>query len=109
MQITISWVSGDPEGAAFARSLGNVLSNSGLEISAFAPMGFLHEEPQGLSISGSERKEIELLASVLGNAGFGAIKVRMVSRKPDGSKYFTHLLIGYRSPPSLVSVTTPVK
>ncbi|MDE2311167.1 MAG: hypothetical protein KGL01_10140 [Betaproteobacteria bacterium] len=109
MQITISWVSGDPEGSAFAQSLGNALLNSGLEISAFAPMGFLGEEPHGLSISGSERREVELLASVLGNAGFGSIKVHIDNRKPDGSKYFTHLLIGYRSQPLLVRVTTPAK
>jgi hypothetical protein len=101
MQITISWTAGDPEGSAFARRLAESFLRSGVEISAFAPMGFLGEEPHGLSISGSEQREVESLASALTGAGFGSVAVKINDRKPDGTKYFTHLQIGYRAPPSL--------
>jgi hypothetical protein len=101
MQITISWVAGDPEGSAFSQQLAEAFTRSGMEISAFAPMGFLGQEPHGLSISGSERSEVEALASALDEAGLGRPSVDLNARKPDGTKYFTHLQVGYRTPPTL--------
>ena len=109
MQITIAWVAGDPEGSAFARRLAECFQSSGLEITAFSPFGFYGKEPHGLSISGSEKKEVELLASVLTEAGFGSIGAEVNNPKPDGTKYFTHLQIGYRTAPSLDTGSASIK
>jgi len=101
MNLTISWVAGDPEGSEFAQQLGSVFAASGITLVAFAPMGYLGEEPHGVSISGSERQEIMLLSTALEKAGLGPVAVRIDAKKPDGTKYFTHLNIGYRVAPIL--------
>jgi len=101
IEVTISWPSGDSEASAFARSLGQALLDSGAKVSAFSPMGFLGQEPHGLSISGSEESELKSLTSALTAAGFGPVSIDVNDRKPDGTKYFTHLEVGYRTPPAL--------
>lgn len=100
IEVTVFWIAGDAEGSAFARRLAEVLLSAGSKISAFAPMGMLGQEKHGLSISGSEREECELLASALRAIGFGAVPVDINHRKPDGTKYFTNIFVGYRDPPS---------
>jgi len=92
LQITIFWIAGDAEGSAFARRLAEALLSAGSTISGFAPTGMLGAEKHGLSISGSEKEECELLATALRAAGFGEIPIDLSQRKPDGSKFFTGLL-----------------
>jgi hypothetical protein len=107
MQITISWAAGDPEGSAFSRQLAESFLSGGAEISAFAPSVAMGQEPHGLSVSGSEREEIELLAGALTASGFGRVTTSLDARKSDGTKYFTHLQVGYREPPSLTMNNSP--
>lgn len=101
MQITLGWTSGDPESAMYARHLANSFLAAGSEISAFAPFLLLGEEEFGLKVSGSEENEIGILVASLEAAGLGPITIRKTSRKPDGTKYTTHLFVGFRSPPTL--------
>jgi len=101
MQITIGWTSGDPESAMFARHLANTFLAAGSDISAFAPFGMLGEEIFGLYISGSEENEIVVLLASLEAAHLGPITIKKSNRKPDGTKYVTHLFVGFRSPPAL--------
>lgn len=101
MQITISWVAGDPEGSQFAQRLGKVFVDAGVTLAAFAPMGHLGEEPHGLSVSGSEHQEVQLLSEALDKAGFGPVGVKVSARKPDGTNFVTHLEVGYRPAPVL--------
>lgn len=102
MQITVSWVAGDAEGSYFARRLAQTFIVSGSTISSFAPMGFLGAEPPaGLALSGSERAEVELLARALHKANLMTGSVTVDKPKPDGSKYFTHVQVGYRPVPMI--------
>jgi len=64
MQITVSWVMGDAESSEFTRSLAESIIGSPVEITAFAPMGFMGEEPHGMSVSGSERFEVDKRARI---------------------------------------------
>lgn len=99
MQITVSWPAGDAESSEFARRLATTFMKAGAEISAFAPSGFLGEEPHGLSVSGSERQEVMLLGKTLALAGFAPVDLQFDAPKADGAKSYTHLLVGYRDPP----------
>lgn len=100
MQITLGWTAGDPESSYFARQFAELFIKAGSEIKTFAPFGMLGEQKYGLEISGSEENEITILAGALQSAGFDVV-VKINQRKPDGSKYFTHLFVGYRAPPAL--------
>jgi hypothetical protein len=100
-QITIGWTSGDPESAMFARHLANTYIAAGSEISAFAPFVMLGAEEFGLNVSGSEENEIVVLVASLEAAHLGPITIKKSNRKPDGTKYVTHLFVGFRSPPTL--------
>ena len=101
MQITIGWTSGDPESAMFARHLANAFIAAGSEISAFAPFGMLGEQQFGLHVSGSEENEIAVLVAALEAARLGPVSIQKSKRKPDGTKYFTHLFVGFRTAPAL--------
>jgi hypothetical protein len=101
MEITIGWTSGDPESAYFAQYLAKMFLEAGSKISAFAPFGMLGTQLYGLNISGSERDEINLLVESLAAAGLTPSSVKIDSRKPDGTKYYTNIFVGFRTPPSL--------
>jgi hypothetical protein len=102
MEITVSWIAGDAEGSNFARRLAETFVTSGSAVSAFAPMAFLGSEPPaGIALSGSEKSEVELLADALHSAHLGNVSVSIDNPKPDGSKYYTHVLVGYRPVPMI--------
>jgi len=104
MEITIAWISGDAEGSEFSRRLAQVILGAGSRVTAFAPFGIFGKEPHGLSISGSEREEVEALARALEAGGLKPSDIQISDRKPDGTKYFTHLFIGYREAPVIIGV-----
>ncbi len=109
MQITIGWTAGDAESTMFARHLANAFIAAGSEISAFAPFGMLGEQIFGLHVSGSEENEIAVLVASLEAAHLGPITIQKSNRKPDGTKYFTHLFVGFRTPPALGKPNPPVR
>lgn len=100
IEFTMSWSSGDAEGAYFAQSIAQALVSSGLNLIAFSPMG-MADSQLGLHINGSEAEEITTVADALKAAGLKEVAVRVVKRKPDGSKYFTHIFVGFRTPPAI--------
>jgi len=104
MEITVAWIAGDAEGSEFSRRLAQVIIGAGSQVIAFAPFGVLGKEPHGLSISGSERQEVEALARALEAGGLKPSDIKVSDRKPDGTKYFTHLFIGYREAPAIIGV-----
>lgn len=109
IQLTIGWTAGDPESAMFARDLAIAFIAAGSEISAVAPFGMLGEQLFGLHVSGSEENEIAVLVASLEAAHLGPITVKKSNRKPDGTKYVTHLFVGYRTPPALGQPNPPVR
>ncbi len=109
MQLTIGWTAGDPESSMFARHLAIVFIAAGLEISGGGPVGMLGEELFGLHLQGSEENELAVLGATLEAAHLGPITVKKSNRKPDGTKYVTHLFVGYRTPPALGHPTPPVQ
>jgi hypothetical protein len=103
MDVAISWTTGDAEGSSFALYVARTLLNAGSHVSGFAPMLLLGEQRIGISISGSERKECEMIASAFNEAGLGPVDLSVGDPKPDGSKYILNIFIGYRAPPFLLS------
>ena len=100
LQVTIFWIAGDAEGSAFARRLAEALLNAGSTISAFAPMGMLGAEKHGLSISGSEKQECELLATALRAARIWRNTNRAKPAKTGWLKVFCKYLCWVSNTPS---------
>ena len=102
-QVAFHWGMGDGEASMFAHKLAAALNNSGIEIVGGNPIGQLGEERHGLSVAGSEAREVQALVAALTKAGYGPIEPIVVDRSPDNTKRFDDIFVGYRAPPFLGS------